>query len=364
MDPSSSEHSTTVTTEPVKWNVNIHGTDDHEDAQQKNQQTFREQQDSKWQPGMPLPQDDKTLGVKEGKQARVRFAEPLNLDQIRAHFDKYGLRGLTKDEIKMWRKWEASKGDDTEIDAIDVDFVVDLTKGDVTKRSDRYFLALVDKYKGKSPYIWNVLVHRWVPRAPKQKQPPKKDKEPDSPKMTKEQLDAYHHAQNLIRERHAGGYSREWFDHYLHTHGGKSPDEVEGRGIYSKQKGAYQTTGDRIHEAERIWRGMSIADWNRYLQAHGGKTPNDVQEEELLEKLKKDQTDVRDTSTFTIDAILGSLLKAVITLIQPKNHRSGLRISRGCYHQKRRKVTRILPGMLPYTEFKQIRWLIQRRSNR
>ena len=41
----------------------------------------------------------------------------------------------------------------------------------------------------------------------------------------------------LLRERHARGMSQERWDHYLRTHDGKTPDEVEGAGRYRPRKG-------------------------------------------------------------------------------------------------------------------------------
>ena len=40
----------------------------------------------------------------------------------------------------------------------------------------------------------------------------------------------------LLRERHARGMSQERWDHYLRTHDGKTPDEVEGTGRYRPRK--------------------------------------------------------------------------------------------------------------------------------
>ena len=108
------------------------------------------------------------------------------------------------------------------------------------------------------------------------------------------ELAAIKHARDLIRERHAGNYSIDWWKHYLHTHGGKSPDEVEGRGIYAEQRGTYQSSRDRVHELERIKHGMSKKQWADYLEAHKGKTPDDVREDQLLSELKEGQKEVHD----------------------------------------------------------------------
>ena len=271
--------------------------DDIEDLQKQNIKVDSPKDDpsdrmvqlSQWQPGMPLPsqsppQEDKTLGVKEGKQARVRFVDPPSrtIDEIRMRYEYHGVQGLTKDEVNQFWKWAREHPDESD---------AHMLFGDVTKAGDKYFRALVEKLGTNSPYMWDVTQHKWVPRPGVQQKktepkvpPPKKD---DGEMGNYEKERALYRARELKRardkearlkrERYSRGMSREQWDHYLKSHDGKTPDEVEAEqqqksklGLLPPKKKKGGPDSKKVEKDDKDTKKDS--GWHVHIHGSGGTT--------------------------------------------------------------------------------------------
>ena len=176
-DESSWSHGTGAGTKPSKsdaWSVNIHGAGPGKPD--KDVTTSLQE----WHPGMPLPKheppqppEDKTLGVKFGKQAKVRFAEPRTLLQIRAWFKEHGARGLSKSELKQFRDFQAKQdkakphGRKTALQQMWDDMKAEKEKGrgpggDTLDSKDWWF--------SERPLDYRWTGKEWVKRTPEEKE--------------------------------------------------------------------------------------------------------------------------------------------------------------------------------------------------